>query len=135
MVTKKRTAAKARTRTVYRTAPKKRVYRKKSGTSMIPSAMATAALVAVNLDGIKAAYNYSINSSTKGPVAGFKNYLMAPTSGAKAARAKLIGKDALVKDAIAIGGGYVAGEIAKKYAPGVIKRPLAKISKKIPKVI
>lgn len=134
MVTKKRNAAKAKTRTVYRTA-KKRVYRKKSGTSMIPSAMATAALVAANLDGIKAAYDYSINSSTRGPVAGFKNYLMAPTAGAKAARAKLIGKDALVKDALAIGGGYIGGEVVKRFAPNFIKAPLGKLAKKIPKVI
>lgn len=134
MVTKKRSPVKAKTRTVYRTA-KKRTYRRKSGTAMIPSAMASAALVAVNLDGIKAAYNYATTSSSKGVAQGVKNYLLAPTSGAKAARAKLIGKDALVKDAIAIGGGYVGGEIVKRYAPAFIKAPLGKLSKKIPKVI
>lgn len=101
---------------------------------MIPSAMATAALVAVNYDGIRNAYKYVMSSSQSGIVGGVRNLATGTGSGAKAARAGLISKNALVKDAVAIAGGYIGGEIVKKYAPSVIKAPLGKIAKKIPKV-
>lgn len=134
MVNRKKAPVKARTRTVYRY--KKRASpRRKSGIPMIPSAMASAALVAANYNGIANAWKYVNSSSSAGLLAGARNLAMGTGSGAKAARAGLIGKDALVKDAIAIGGGYLAGEIVKKYAPGVIKRPAGKLAKKIPKVI
>ena len=134
MVTKKRKASRPKTRTVYRTAPRK-AYRKKSGVTMIPSAAATVALAAVNYDGVKKAYNYVTTSSQKGIVGGVRNLAMGSGSGAKAARSALIGKDALIKDAVAVAGGYLAGELVKKYAPSVIKSPMGKLAKKIPKVI
>ena len=132
MVTKKRKAAK--TRTVYRSAPKKIYRRKKSGMADIPAAAATVALVAANYNGIKTAWNYAKTSSSAGLTKGLYNLAMTNGSGAKAARSALIGKQALIRDAVAVAGGYVAGEVAKKYAPGVIKRPMGKIAKKIPKV-
>ena len=130
MVTKKSKAAK--TRTVYRSAPKKIYRRKKSGITDIPAAAATVALAAVNATAIKNAVDYigTASSVTKG----IQNYTMGQGAGAKKLRAQLIGKDALIRDAVAVAGGYVAGEIVKKYAPGVIKRPMGKIAKKIPKV-
>lgn len=132
MVTKKSKVAK--TRTVYRSAPKKIYRRKKSGMADIPAAAATVALAAVNYNGVKKAVNYVQSSSSAGLTGGVRNLIMGSGSGAKAARSALIGKDALIRDAVAVAGGYVAGEVAKKYAPGVIKRPMGKIAKKIPKV-
>lgn len=132
MVTKKRKAAK--TRTVYRSAPKKIYRRKKSGMADIPAAAATVALVAANYNGIKTAWNYAKTSSSAGLTKGLYNLAMTNGAGAKAARSALIGKQALIRDAVAVAGGYVAGEVAKKYAPGVIKRPMGKLAKKIPKV-
>lgn len=133
MVTKKKTGGAKK-----KAAPKaaaKRTYKKKSEASYIPGAMATAALVAVNYDGLVKAADYVQKSSSQGLVKGVENFAMGTGSGAKQARARLIGKEALVKDAIAIGGGYLAGEIVRKYAPSVIKKPIAKISKKIPRVV
>ena len=134
MVTKKRKASRPKTRTVYRTAPRK-AYRKKSGVTMIPSAAATVALAAVNYNGVKKAVNYVQSSSSAGLTGGVRNLVMGSGSGAKAARSALIGKDALIKDAVAVAGGYLAGELVKKYAPSVIKSPMGKLAKKIPKVI
>lgn len=134
MVTKKRKAAKPRTRRVYRAAARKTYRRKKSGITDIPAAAATVALVAANYNGIKTAWNYAKSSSSAGLTKGLYNLAMTNGAGAKAARSALIGKQALIRDAVAVAGGYVAGEVAKKYAPGVIKRPMGKIAKKIPKV-
>lgn len=132
MVNRKKAPVKVRTRTVYRQ-KKRAAPRRKSGIPMIPSAMATAALAAVNYNAaVKAAqYIGSASSLTKG----VQNFALGQGAGAKQLRQNFYSKDALVRDAIAIGGGYVAGEIVKKYAPAVVKRPLGKIAKKIPKVI
>lgn len=137
MVKKKstrKTASRAKTRTVYVNAPRKR--RAKSGYDKIPSAMATVGLVAVNFDGLKKVYNYVTTSSPQGGVIkGVQNFLFTNGAGAKTARSALISKDALIKDGIAIAGGYIGGEVVKKYAPTVIKKPVGLLAKKIPKVI
>lgn len=128
MVTKRKTARKARSRTVYRTAAKKTYRRKKSGITDIPAAAATVALAAVNVDAVKQYANY------------FKSYgsvvNMPNPAGAFVNRMQktFINKQQIIKDAAAIAGGYVGGEIVKKYAPAVIKSPMGKIAKKIPKV-
>ena len=128
MVTKKRTARKARSRTVYRTAAKKTYRRKKSGITDIPAAAATVALVAVNANAIKDYANYL---KTYGSVITHKHPV-----GDFAARMQktFVNKQQIIKDAAAIAGGYVGGEVVKKYAPSVLKSPLGKIAKKIPKV-
>ena len=128
MVTKKRTARKARSRTVYRTAAKKTYRRKKSGITDIPAAAATVALVAVNANAIKDYANYL---KTYGSVITHKDPI-----GDFAARMQktFVNKQQIIKDAAAIAGGYVGGEVVKKYAPSVLKSPLGKIAKKIPKV-
>lgn len=127
MVTKKRTARKARSRTVYRTAAK-RTYRKKSGITDIPAAAATVALAAVNANAIKDYANYLKTYGSvithKDPVGDF----------AVRMQKTFVNKQQIIKDAAAIAGGYVGGEIVKKYAPSVIKSPMGKIAKKIPKV-
>ena len=116
-----------KTRTVYRAAPKKKARRTTSGTKYIPSAAATVGLVLANADNIKSDIKYVQKF-------GVKRFL---TKGQMQEKryAKYIDAGQLVNDALYTAGGYVAGEIAKKYAPGVIKRPMGKIAKKIPKVI
>ena len=128
MVTKNKTAKKARSRTVYRTAAKKTYRRKKSGITDIPAAAATVALVAVNANAIKDYANYL---KTYGSVITHKDPV-----GDFAARMQktFVNKQQIIKDAAAIAGGYVGGEVVKKYAPSVLKSPLGKIAKKIPKV-
>lgn len=130
MVTKKRKAPAVRTRTVYRA--KKTARRPKAGYDKIGPAMATVALVGINaknvLDVAAQATQQGYNPRTV--------YLrMRNDNGTKAALKKVIGGEALVKDAVAVVGGYVGGEIIRKYAPLAIKKPLAKIAKKVPKVI
>lgn len=128
MVTKRKTARKARSRTVYRTAAKKTYRRKKSGITDIPAAAATVALVAVNANAIKDYANYLKTYGSvithKDPVGDF----------AVRMQKTFVNKQQIIKDAAAIAGGYVGGEIVKKYAPTVIKSPMGKIAKKIPKV-
>lgn len=130
MVTKKRKAATVRTRTVYRAKPRKR--KSSTGYDKIAPAMATAALVAVNAKPAVKLFNEATvrGYSYKEVMNRLKN-----DNGTKAAIKDVIGVPALTRDAIALAGGYVGGEIIRKYAPTVIKRPIAKIAKKIPKVI
>ena len=123
MVTKKKKAGTARTRTVYRT--KKRVYRRKSDTAAIPGAMATVGLILANKQEIKNVLNY--NQGT------LKGTMDAAVRVVKSGR--LFTLDQLAKDAAYMAGGYVGGEVVKKYAPSVLKKPIAKISKKVPKII
>ncbi len=124
MVTKKRRASRPKTRTVYRTAPRK-TYRRKSGITDIPAAAATVALVAANVQPIKNFVNISNQWGW------FKNpravAIHVKDSG-------LLSQQQLVKDAVAVAGGYIGGEVVKKYAPSVIKSPLGKLAKKLPKV-
>lgn len=123
MVTKKKAAGTARTRTVYRA--KKKVYRKKSAAAAIPGAMATAGLLLANKNAIKDVLTYN-NGSIKGTV----------NAAARVVKSgRLWSIDQLTKDAMYLGGGYVAGEVVKKYAPNVIKKPIAQIAKKVPKII
>ena len=120
MVKKTATSRKAAPRAA---APKK-VYRRraKSGVQYIPAAMA---LVAANADNIKHVVN---NIQTHGLTKSAKYYLTNSKG-----YGRFIGADQLVKDAMYYAGGYVAGEIAKKYAPSVIKTPMGKLAKKIPR--
>lgn len=124
MVKKKTTQ---KTRTVYRAAPKKkkRVSRNKNGYQSIAPAMATVALAAANAQNI---------SDTVGAL---KKYGVSKGVAVIADRGwqKFVTKDQLVKDGIYLAGGYMGGELVKKYAPAFIKKPLGKIAKKIPKVI
>lgn len=126
MVTKKRTAKRRAS------APRKaarRVYRrKKSDISYIPAAAATVGVVVANLDNLKKDYNF-IKTHPIGTklTSNGKEYILN-------AWQKYIEPSNLVKSAIGYGAGYVGGEIAKKYAPGVLKRPMGKIAKKIPRM-
>lgn len=124
MVKKTKTPRKAAPRAA---APKK-VYRRraKSGVQYIPAAMATVGLVAANADNIKHVMN---NIQTNGLTKSAKYYLTNSKG-----YGRFIGADQLVKDAMYYAGGYVAGEIAKKYAPAVIKTPMGKLAKKIPRL-
>jgi len=129
MVTKKRSGRKA--------APRRRT--NKSGIPMIPAAAATAALVAVNIGKVGNLYK-AINNNGKQATLDLmlkrtKQGLTGQNNWVNKSMKAFISTDALVTDALAVAGGYVGGEIVKKYAPGVIKRPLGKIAKKIPKVI
>lgn len=105
---------------------------------MIPAAAATVALVAVNAGKAKQLYR-AINNNGKqatlpAMIARTKEGLLGKNNWVNGNMKAFISADALVMDAVAVAGGYVGGEIIKKYAPGVIKRPLGKIAKKIPKV-
>ena len=115
MAKRKTTRRRSTTRRSYAAAPRRRSYRKKSGTTYIPSAAATIGAAIANVDAFKAVANdMSIN-------------------GAKAAAQKAIQVDNLKKTAIYTAGGYVAGEVIKRYAPAIIKGPAGKIAKKIPR--
>ena len=124
MVKRKTTSRKAASRRIYRAAPKK-TYRRKSGVTDIPAAAATVALVAANAKPIKNFVNISNQWGW------FKNpkavAIHVKDSG-------LLSQQQLVKDAMAVAGGYIGGEVVKKYAPSVIKSPLGKLAKKLPKV-
>lgn len=126
MVTKKRTPAKAKTRTVYRAAPRK-ARRSTSGTKYIPAAAATVGIVAANVGNLKQDMEF-IQTHNFGDLSKYGREYVGNFW------KKYVTVDNLTKSAIGYGVGYVAGEVAKKYAPGVIKRPLGKIAKKIPKV-
>lgn len=139
MVTKKRSGRKA--------APRRRVYaarraaprrRKSTGYDKIAPAMATVALVAVNAGKLKRAFA-AVTNNGKASIGQYpKNFIDGVTGASPFVQSQmkpLVEADALVTDAVAIAGGYVGGEIVRKYAPTVIKKPLAKLAKKIPKVI
>lgn len=122
-------------KTARRAAPARRIYRrrvKKSGYDKIAPAMATVALVAVNAGKLKNIYSnatkYSINPAR------VANRVMKDQA-TKDAIKDLVSFNSLVTDGVALAGGYIGGEVVRKYAPTVIKKPLAKIAKKIPKVI
>lgn len=133
MVTKKGTTAKTTTRR----APARRAAastgrrHKKSDMSYIPSAAATVGLVMANKDIVRRA----IDKVSADGLQAIPNLVLSKSSDYKWLRQQVIKPEQLVKDAVGLAGGYVAGEIAKKYAPGVIKRPMGKLAKKIPKVI
>lgn len=136
MVTKKRTATKPKTRTVYRAAPKKR--RVNTGYDKIAPAAATVALVAANVGNVKGLVN-SVTNNGRSPIgdypARFCRGLTGKNEWVSENMKKFVSSDALVKDGIAIVGGYLGGELVRKFAPTAVKKPIAKIAKKIPKVI
>ena len=108
-------------------APAKRIYRrrKNSGVTQIPAAMATAGLVFANAKNIKEDID-KIGQIGLGKMA--KVYI--PRGYYK----KYMNGGQLVNDALYTVGGMIAGEAVRKYAPSIIKKPLGKIAKKIPKV-
>lgn len=122
MVTKKKKAGTVRTRTVYRA---KKAYRRKSPNAAIPGAMATVGLLYANKRILSDIVKYS-NGTPKGIVD-------ATARVVKSGRPWTV--DQLTKDAMYVAGGYIGGEVVKKYAPSVLKKPIAAISKKIPKII
>lgn len=131
MVKKKTTRRKA----PRRAAGTRRVYRRraKTGYDKIAPAMATVALAAVNYGPVKKAIGEATQDGFN--PAKILNRVMNDKNGATKAVKQLVSSKQLVNDAAAIAGGYIGGEIVRKYAPTVIKRPIAKLAKKIPKVI
>ena len=114
MAKRKTTRRKAPAARAY-AAPKRRSYRKKSGTTMIPAAAATVGAVVAMKEPIMQVIN---NMSVQG---------------VKSAAQQAVQVDTLKKTAIYTAGAYVAGEAIKRYAPKIIKTPAGKIAKKIPK--
>lgn len=135
MVTKRKSPAKAKTRTVYRAAPRKR-RTVKTGYDKIAPAMATAAFVAVNVPAIKGAWG-AITNNGRAKIGEYPERILAGFTGkgwVNDSYKRFINADSLVKDAAAIAGGYLGGEIIRKFAPTAIKKPIAKIAQKLPKV-
>jgi len=98
-------------------APKRRSYRRKSGTSEIPAAAATVGVLYAMKEPIKTVIqNMSVN-------------------GVKTAAQQAVQVDTIKKTAIYGAGAYVAGEAIKRYAPKIIKTPAGKIAKKLPKFL
>lgn len=122
-------------KTARRAAPARRIYRRraKSGYDKIAPAMATVALAAVNAGKVKSIWN-NATYNTGMDVSKIVKRIKTDNGTHKAMRA-MVSSDALIADAAAIAGGYIGGEVVRKYAPTVIKKPLAKLAKKIPKVI
>lgn len=108
-------------------APAKKIYRrrKNSGIAQIPAAMATAGLVLANANNIKEDLD-KIGQIGLGKMA--KVYV--PRGYYK----KYMNGGQLINDAVYTVGGMIAGEAVRKYAPSIIKKPMGKIAKKIPKV-
>lgn len=112
---KKRSSSGVRTRTVYRSAPRRRSHRN-TGIDKIPSAAVTVGLAAANMNAIQTvASDLSLN-------------------GVKSAAQQAIQPDQIKKDIIYGGVGFLAGCALKRFAPKGIKKGLGQISKKIPKV-
>lgn len=126
MVKKKTTTKKARSAP----AKAKKTYTKKSDTRYIPAAAATVGIVYANADNIK---RFMDKVSADGLKA-FPNVVTGKGSDYKWLRQQFVSGNQLVKDAVYYAGGYVGGEIAKKYLPNVIKKPMGKIAKKIPRM-
>lgn len=120
MATKKKTGSRSR---AARAAPAKAAPRKKryglKGVQKIPKLTTAAAVLATNAGPII----WTAQNSIKNPRATL-NY-------AKAAGAKIIRPDSLAKTAKAALIGYGVGWFAKKYAPKLIKKPMAKIAQKV----
>lgn len=128
MVKRKTTPRKSRA-----ASPARRIYRrraKKSGTQYIPAAMATVSLVYANADNLK---RFADKIGADG-VKAIPNLVMGQGNDYKWLRQQFTKGDQLVKDAAYYAGGYLGGEVVKKYAPSVIKTPLGKLAKKIPRM-
>ena len=112
MAAKKRSTA-AKTRTVYRQAPRKKKRSNPSGVKDIPAAAMTVGIVAANAAPIRTAVsNLSID-------------------GMKQAAAQAIAPEQLKKTAAYAIGGAVAGYALKQFAPKFIKKPLGLVAKKV----
>lgn len=133
MVTKRKISKKAapRRRRAY-AAPRRRA---KSGTTAIPGAVATVALAAVNTKNITSLAHAITNNGQAKPAEMITRAIPGNNSWVLGQYKDFITKDQLITDAAAVAGGYIAGWAIKKYMPSVIKTPLGKIAKKIPKVI
>lgn len=139
MVTKRKTAKRAaprrRTYAASRAAPRRRTV--KNGYDKIGPAAATVALVAVNAGRIKNLAN-AVTNNGNDPISKWPGRLAGGFTGSNNwihnSLKKFVATDALATDALAVVGGYAGGELVRKYAPTMIKKPLGKIAKKIPKV-
>lgn len=139
MVTKRKTAKRAAPRrrayAARRAAPRRRTV--KNGYDKIAPAAATVALVAVNAGKLKNLAG-AITNANRDPIGKWPSRaidgLTGKNSWVNGTMKKFISADALVTDAVAVAGAYAAGELVRKYAPTMVKKPLGKIAKKIPKV-
>lgn len=116
MAKKKRKSTTATRRRASPATTRRRSYRKKADSSYIPAAAATAGLVCANIEPIRTVVS---NMSV---------------AGLKAAAHQAVQPDQIKKTAIYTVGGAVGGELFKKFAPNVIKKPVGKIAKKMPRV-
>lgn len=112
---KRKTTPRKRSTSRAAAAPRRRSYRKKSGTTYIPSAAATVGVAVAMKEPIMTAIN------------------TMSVDGVKTAARQAVQVDTLKKTAIYAAGAYVAGEAIKRYAPKIIKTPAGKIAKKIPR--
>lgn len=114
---KRKTTRRSPRRRATTTTARRRSYRRKSDSSYIPSAGGTVGLAYANMNAIQTVIgDMSIN-------------------GVKTAIKQATTPDQLKKTAIYTVGGLLAGEAVKRFAPNVIKKPLGKIAKKVPRVI
>lgn len=120
MATKKKTGSRSRAARAApaKAAPRKRRYGLK-GVQKIPKLTTAAAVLATNAEPII----WTAKNALQNP-RGTLNY-------AKAAGAKIIRPDNLAKTAKAALIGYGVGWFAKKYAPKIVKKPMAKIANKV----
>lgn len=118
MAAKKRksTTRRRSTTTATRSAPRKR--RKSSPTKYIPSAGMTIGLAVANKDILMNVANNPFQLDTY-----------------KSAAMQAIQPERLKNDALYGVGGYAAGYAIKKFAPKIVREPLGKIAKKIPRLM
>ena len=98
--------------------PKKKKYKKTSPTKYIPSAGMTIGLAVANKDILMGIVNNPFQLDTY-----------------KSAAMQAIQPERLKNDALYGVGGYAAGYAIKKFAPKIVREPLGKIAKKIPRLM
>lgn len=121
MAAKKRTARRAAPRRAAapRAAPRRRRSTALKGVAKIPKMTTAAGVLVANADPIV----WTIKNSLANPK-GAINY-------AKAAGKKIIQPDNLANTAKAALVGYGIGYVSKKFAPKIIKKPMAKLASKV----
>lgn len=119
MATKKKRSAPRRAAAPRAAAPRRRRSGAMKGVSKIPKLTTAAGILAVNGPN----FVWAAKSAISNPSAGL-NYFKAS---AKAA----IRPDNIAKTAKAAAIGYGIGWVAKKYAPKMVKKPMAKIANKV----